>query len=213
MALALIVFDFDGVILESVDAKAEAFAKVAEPFGKKAQDELNLYHKLHGGVSRVEKFEWLYQTFVGRPASDAEIKKLCQQFVDYAIDSVLNAPMVPGALEILARWHGKVPMVVCSGTPHDELHRVVEAHGLTHFFTKLYGTPPAKEALLRQAVHDAQVDPAEVVMVGDSSTDLDAAEAVGTLFYGRGKQYAGTAWPWGHDLTELDTWLQGQAAI
>ena len=33
MALSLIVFDCDGVILESVDAKTKAFAQVAEPLG------------------------------------------------------------------------------------------------------------------------------------------------------------------------------------
>lgn len=36
MALSLIVFDCDGVILESVDAKTKAFAQVAEPLGAEA---------------------------------------------------------------------------------------------------------------------------------------------------------------------------------
>lgn len=34
MALSLIVFDCDGVILESVDAKTKAFGQVAEPLGR-----------------------------------------------------------------------------------------------------------------------------------------------------------------------------------
>ena len=33
MALSLIVFDCDGVILESVDAKTKGFGQVAEPLG------------------------------------------------------------------------------------------------------------------------------------------------------------------------------------
>ena len=49
MALSLIVFDCDGVILESVDAKTKAFAQVAEPLGAEARDRLVLYHTLHGG--------------------------------------------------------------------------------------------------------------------------------------------------------------------
>ena len=55
MALSLIVFDCDGVILESVDAKTKAFGQVAEPLGAEARDRLLLYHTLHGGVSRREK--------------------------------------------------------------------------------------------------------------------------------------------------------------
>ena len=38
MALSLIVFDCDGVILESVDAKTKAFGQVAEPLGAEARD-------------------------------------------------------------------------------------------------------------------------------------------------------------------------------
>ena len=44
MALSLIVFDCDGVILESVDAKTKAFGQVAEPLGAEARDRLLLYH-------------------------------------------------------------------------------------------------------------------------------------------------------------------------
>ena len=44
MALSLIVFDCDGVILESVDAKTKAFGQAAEPLGAEARDRLLLYH-------------------------------------------------------------------------------------------------------------------------------------------------------------------------
>ena len=44
MALSLIVFDCDGVILESVDAKTKAFGQVAEPLGAEARDRLLVWH-------------------------------------------------------------------------------------------------------------------------------------------------------------------------
>lgn len=210
MALALIAFDFDGVILESVDAKTQAFARIAEPFGEEARDRLVLYHKLHGGVSRVEKFIWLYREFVGRAPTDAEMADLSRRFTELSLDNVLHAPMVAGAQDVLERWKGRVPMVVCSGTPSAELRLVVEKRGFAPYFKALYGTPPAKSALLRQAVLDARADPADVVMIGDSSTDLDAAEDVGTRFYGRGDTFASTSWPWGADLTGLNDWLEQQ---
>ena len=208
MALTLIAFDFDGVILESVDAKTQAFAQVAEPFGEEARDRLVLYHALHGGVSRVEKFHWLYENFVGRPPTDAEMADLNRRFTELSLDNVLNAPMVEGALDVLERWKGRVPMAICSGTPQGELNLVVEKRGLAPYFAGVYGTPPAKTELLRQAVRDARVDPADVVMVGDSGTDRDAAEEVGTLFYGRGETFASTKWPWGADLQGLNAYLE-----
>ena len=61
MALSLIVFDCDGVILESVDAKTQAFARIGAEFGEEARDRLVAYHAMYGGVSRYKKFEWMFQ--------------------------------------------------------------------------------------------------------------------------------------------------------
>ena len=62
MALQCIVFDCDGVILDSVPVKTRAFARIAAPHGQEAQDRFVMYHTRHGGVSRYKKFQWFYLT-------------------------------------------------------------------------------------------------------------------------------------------------------
>ena len=52
MSLACIVFDCDGVILDSVPTKTRAFARLAEPYGAEARDRFVMYHMTHGGVSQ-----------------------------------------------------------------------------------------------------------------------------------------------------------------
>ena len=207
MALSLIVFDCDGVILESVDAKTKAFGQVAEPLGAEARDRLR-YHTLHGGVSRREKFAWLYREVFHREITPEEMEDCCARFVSYALDNVLNAPLVPGVMDVLERWHGRVPMYVCSGTPQEELQSVLEQRGLARYFTGICGTPPAKAELLKGIVRKERIDPADAVMVGDATTDSDAAEAAETLFYGRGPFFENTAYPHGSDLTGLNRWLE-----
>ena len=214
MALSLIVFDCDGVILESVDAKTKAFGQVAEPLGAEARDRLLLYHTLHGGVSRREKFAWLYREVFHREITP-DIYRCCIQCTDCnsdrwvdTLDNVLNAPLVPGVMDVLERWHGRVPMYVCSGTPQEELQSVLEQRGLARYFTGICGTPPAKAELLKGIVRKERIDPADAVMVGDATTDSDAAEAAETLFYGRGPFFENTAYPHGSDLTGLNRWLE-----
>lgn len=206
--LRLIVFDCDGVLLESVDAKTRAFHRLAEPFGPEAQDRMALYHHLHGGVSRYEKIKWLYREFAGRECTPEELEANGRRFTELALDEVLAAPMVPGALDVLERWHGKVPLWVCSGTPQEELGLILEQRNLTRFFAGWRGTPPAKEVLLQEIVRVARVDPADAVMVGDADTDLRAAEAAETRFYGRGEFFAGSGNPHHADLTRLNAWLE-----
>ena len=205
--LRCVVFDCDGVLLDSVGIKTRAFAQVAEPFGAEAHDRLLLFHHLHGGVSRYEKFRWLYTDVLGRQPSAQEVDTLARRFADCVAEEVRHCPIIAGAQETLERWHGTLPLFVCSGTPQEELQAILRARGLAHFFTGMYGTPPKKAALLQHIVDECLILPDEALMVGDASTDMRAAEAVGTQFYACGPDLRSDSLPWGPDLRGLNAWI------
>ena len=48
-----LVFDCDGVLLDSNKVKTDAFYKSALPYGENAANELVSYHKENGGISNV----------------------------------------------------------------------------------------------------------------------------------------------------------------
>lgn len=204
----VLVFDCDGVILESVDVKTSAFARIAEPYGQEAQDRLVLYHTLNGGVNRIKKFEWFFAEVLGKPLDAATLADLNQRYSKYAYDGVLNAPLVNGLMETLDLWNGVFPMYVCSGAPHDELNIILAHRKLHTYFEGIYGAPPAKSILLQRIVDSVNVPPDHVIMIGDSGTDLDAAEHARTRFYGRGPTFANSRWPHSADLVNFNTWLQ-----
>ena len=58
------VFDCDGVLIESNAVKTLAFGQTVDEFGQKAMDRLMNYHREHGGISRFKKFEWFYREVV-----------------------------------------------------------------------------------------------------------------------------------------------------
>ena len=64
--------------------------------------------------------------------------------------------------------------------------------------------------MLAEIVRSAGVDPENALMVGDAVTDRDAAEQVGTLFYGVGQELKGGPFPWGEDLTGLNDWIRAR---
>lgn len=208
MALQYLVFDCDGVILDSVPVKTRAFGRVAEPFGPEARDRLLMFHKVHGGVSRYEKFAWLYETVLGRHITPEESRRLGEQFAQYVQEELRSCPLIPGIQEVLDTWQGSMPLFVCSGTPQEELLSVLHVRGLDGYFTGIYGTPPAKAALLARIVREQKANPADVLMVGDAPTDLDAALAAETQFYGVGSLLKGGSFPWGEDLTGLNAWIR-----
>lgn len=209
MCLKCLVFDCDGVLLDSVPLKTMAFARLAEPYGPEARDRFIMYHMRHGGISRFQKFAWFFREVLDREITPGESAEWGNKFAEYALDEVRRCPLIPGARETLEKWHARLPMYVCSGAPAAELLLILEERGLKHFFTAILGSPPAKSQLLRRIVYElADLEPEQVVMVGDAPTDHEAAEEVGTFFYGVGPELKGGRFPWSMNLVPLNGWIE-----
>ena len=54
----LIVFDLDGVILESLEAKTDAFSELYNEYGENIVSKVRNYHLQNGGVSRFKKLNF-----------------------------------------------------------------------------------------------------------------------------------------------------------
>jgi len=208
MSLDLIVFDCDGIILESMDIKTAAFRRIGEIISEEAAEGMVAYHSINGGVSRYKKFEWLYATYKGRAITEEETEVLNEQFKKIALEEIARCPLVPGVQSVLDHWHGRLPMYVASGAPEEELRMIIQNRGLNQYFAGVYGSPTVKTQLLRMIVQHAGVKPCNTVMIGDSRTDQYAAEAVGARFYGRGEYFKYSGHPWHEDLTRLNEYLE-----
>jgi phosphoglycolate phosphatase-like HAD superfamily hydrolase len=183
--LRAIVFDFDGVVLESADVKTEAFVELFAPHGPELAAKVRAHHLAHLGISRFKKFEWIYANLLGKAITDDESRALGEAFSALSLEKILVAPFVPGAdaaLEALAaRW----PLFVASGTPQVELRHIVERRGLTPRFREVHGTPAEKPAILDglMARHGWTRD--QVLFIGDGASDHKAAAATGVEFLAR----------------------------
>ena len=213
MAISLVVFDCDGVILKSVDVKTRAFGQIVEEYGPEAVARMTEYHLAHGGVSRIRKFEWFYDEVLGRKITEDELQALSRKFRHLVFEGVMRSPMVPGIMETLESLHGRLPMYVASGTPHDELLQVLDERNLTQFFKGVFGTPPGKTELLRHIIEQEGIAPNDTLMVGDSSTDLDAAQSCGSRFFGIGAEFGVTPWPFAHDCIALAEWIDEHCSM
>lgn len=183
-ALDAIVFDFDGVILESADVKTKAFRALFASHPDQVDEIVDL-HERHGGVSRYVKFDMIYRDILKIPLTPARKAELGREFERLALDQVVQCPMVAGARELLDGLRRRVPMTVVSGTPDAELAAIVARRGLDGYFTELHGGSREKRAIVADMVRARSWRPQRMIMVGDAITDHDAARANGIPFVGR----------------------------
>ena len=180
-----IVFDFDGVLVESVDVKTHAYARLFKEYGKDIVSKVVDYHVKNGGVSRFVKFRTIYSEIIKKPLSEEKLQSLCQQFSNIVVDEVVAAPWVEGAQEFLEKNKDRYLYFVLSGTPQDELKSIVQRRNIDRYFCEVMGSPKDKIALLREVLPRLKLSPEETVFVGDAETDWDAAKAVGVTFLWR----------------------------
>lgn len=179
-----VFFDFDGVILDTADIKTEAFGELYRDHGPDFAARVQDYHVRHGGISRVVKIRVYEREWLGRPVDEAREAVLIQRYAGLVLDKVLAAPPLAGALETLDALQGRMPLFVVSATPQEELRHICDQRDLTRLFTEIHGSPRKKPEILSAACAAHGLEPAACLMVGDATTDQDAAAALGMPFVG-----------------------------
>ena len=179
-----IIFDFDGVILDSVDIKTKAFARLFEEHGPQVVQQVVAHHLAHGGVSRFRKFQHIYENILHLPMPEGESERLGGRFSDLVFDEVVKAAWIPGAPEFLESHHASHRCFIASGTPQDELRQIVKLRDLEKYFLGIFGSPTTKEEITRGILEREGLQTGEVLFVGDALTDFSAANACAVSFVG-----------------------------
>ena len=180
-----LLFDFDGVILESADIKTEAFRELFRGYPEKIEAITN-YHLFNGGLSRYVKLRYIYNRILGMELSGEKEVGLARDFSGIVVEKVLAAPFVDGARKFLDEMAGRYRAFIVSGTPTEELDVIIRARGLSGFFEEVHGSPAAKVDLINDILRRHGFGREEAVYVGDAESDRIAAEKTKIAFIKRG---------------------------
>ena len=185
MSIEAIIFDFDGVLVESVAIKGQAFGALYEDQGEEFQQQVIAYHESHGGVSRFKKIRYFEEELLGRKVSEEEVEIIASRFSAIVEDKVVTCSPVAGALEFLKDFNTRLPLFVASATPTEELKRIVSKRSMSGFFKGVYGSPASKGENIKSILTAFQYDPDRTLMIGDTMSDYRGAQEAGTKFLGR----------------------------
>ena len=181
-----IIFDFDGVLVESGDIKTQAFADLYQSYGSSIANEVVRYHRLNGGLSRYKKFRYFQQHLLKKPPlTQNEEEELDNKFSKLVVEAVINSDSVPGADQFVRIEASRIPLFIASGTPETELNTIVTSRGLDPYFTEVRGSPKLKETLIAEILSAHDLVPKRVLMIGDALIDYQSAQINNIAFLGR----------------------------
>jgi HAD superfamily hydrolase (TIGR01549 family) len=180
-----IVFDFDGVIAESVDIKTRAFAYLFRDYPQDIIDKVVQYHIENGGLSRYEKFKVYYRDYLKEELTEEKSKQLGEEFSKFVYEEVIKAPYVEGAYEFLTRNKDRYDFFIVSGTPQSEIQSIAKERSIDGLFVEILGSPIKKGEHTKNILKKYNYFKEEVVFIGDAINDYIGAEEAGVKFIGR----------------------------
>ncbi|HVN73482.1 MAG TPA: HAD-IA family hydrolase [Methanoregula sp.] len=182
----LVILDFDGVVLESIAVKTNAFRTLFSDEPDHIEEIVD-FHVKNGGMSRFNKFRYIYKNILKRELDQTTFDRLSERFAGIVFDAVIRVAFVPGAEEFLSRWSTRLPLYIVSATPERELKEIVEARNLGKYFQEVFGAPRNKTDCICEILVGSGTSGSEALFVGDALNDLTAARDAGVRFAGRVK--------------------------
>lgn len=176
-----VIFDFDGVLIESAAIKTEAFREVLSRWPDKI-DEMITYHTKNMGISRFVKFKYFCENILNEPYSEAIGATMGRQFSEIVTNKVKHAPFVSGAKEFLETNFEKYFLYIASGTPEKELMDIISSRGINKYFRGIFGTPASKHDIIMKILEAFHLQRQEAIFVGDAESDQIAAMTAGLRF-------------------------------
>lgn len=179
-----IIFDFDGVICDSVNVKTEAFATMYKIYGDEVVAKVKKYHHENGGISRYEKFLYYHKELLGVTLTDEEVIKLGDIFSSISLQKVVESPYIPGVVDFIKKSQLDADLFICTGTPETEIRIILEKKGLINFFKGIYGAPNKKADIIRDIMDKYKFPANQLEFYGDAMTDFNAAKSTNIKFTG-----------------------------
>ena len=179
----IIIYDFDGVICDSVNIKTDAFIELYRSYGKEIQSKVRTYHLENGGISRYQKFRFFESQILGKKVSESRINDLADRFSALVKKKVISSKYIPGAIEFISKNKNK-RQFICTGTPENEILEIIREKRIDTYFERVYGSPSTKTSIIKTIINECNISLDEYLFFGDAMTDYYAARECKIKFVG-----------------------------
>ncbi len=172
-----IIFDYDGVIVDSLAVAVEKDNLMLAHYGKSLRVTDKMIRANWGGGWRK-----LYTDLMG--FTEAEIAEASA--VRKELGRSVRLPEVfSGMPEVLKSFAARFPLYIVSSSGADDIYRVLKSHNLDQLITRIFGQDTLGDvhkqnpAYLLRPLAEVRLGAGEVLSVGDSVDDVQMSRAAG----------------------------------
>ncbi|MDC6387797.1 HAD hydrolase-like protein [Maribacter sp. PR1] len=178
-----ILWDFDGVILESMSMRDFGFKEIFKNYPEDKVDELINYHRANGGLSRYVKIRHFYEVILGKKIHENKVLEYANNFSLIMKDRLTDKNnLIMESLNFIKENYTNYKFHIVSGSDENELNYLCNKLEIDQYFISIHGSPTPKDILVNTLINKHQLDKEETCLIGDSINDFEAANSNGIHF-------------------------------
>ena len=167
-----IIFDFDGVILNSNYIKTKTFYDLFKSYGKKIANNAVKYHLNNMGIPRQRKFKNIYKNILKKKISKTTLDNLEFEFKKKSLKKIHRLNVSEPLNNFIKKKSKNYNFYISTGAPKKEVIDVLKKKKLFKNFKKVYG-PPSKKAHHINIIK--KFNKSDIIFIGDSLEDYNSA--------------------------------------
>lgn len=180
-----ILWDFDGVILDSMQVRDLGFTEVLKGFPEEEVEKLLDYHRRNGGLSRYVKFRYFFEEIRNESITEKKVKQLAVRFSKIMLKHLIDEQyLIQESLEYIQNHYQKQNFHIVSGSDGEELNKICKGLKIDQYFKSIQGSPTPKNDLVANLLEEKQYVLKETCLIGDSVNDAEAANLNKIDFFG-----------------------------
>ena len=173
-----IIFDFDGVIVDSHKVKNRAYYELFSKYGKKTSKKILSYHLQNEGKSRYIKFRYIIEKILNEKVTEKKLKFYSKKFDQITLKKIFKLKVSKSLLNFFKNNKNKFLSYISTGTPQKIINEIVKKKKIYHFFQKVYGSPKKKIEHIKKIKKNKK----KTIFIGDSFEDFDSCKKTNTKF-------------------------------
>jgi HAD superfamily hydrolase (TIGR01549 family) len=171
----VIIFDCDGVLLDTNLLKCEAFGKAVEGYPTEIVESFVDHCRKTFGISRYVKFKEFLSDYANESFQEDKYRFLLNNYAKTCKEIYGYAQFTPGSEKLLLELSNRSRnLYVASGSDERELNEVFKARNLSKYFNGIYGSPKTK--LECTSIILSNHPNKKAVFIGDALSDMKTAK-------------------------------------
>ena len=180
-----IIWDFDGVLINSNQIREAAFREAFSGYSKKNITELIEFHKLNEGLSRYVKIEYFFNKILNQKLSKKKSNEILKTYGNICLEKLKDKSLlIDESVYYIRQYNNTKDFHIASGSDNNELNYLCTSLGLKPFFKSINGSPEPKKDIVKRIILQNNYSISETCLIGDSINDYEAAHYNKIFFFG-----------------------------